>query len=38
MNALNTTAAFWEKDVRNIAGTVRMICRYITPSWRIWLT
>ena len=38
MNALNTTAAFWEKVVRNIAGTVRMMCREITPAWSTWLT
>ncbi len=38
MNALNTTAAFWYKGVRNIAGTVRMLCREMTPAWRAWLT
>src|SRR5713101_6844455 len=38
MNALNTTAAFWYKGVRNIAGTVRRICREMTPAWRAWLT
>src|SRR6266542_1888526 len=38
INALNTTAALWEKVVRNIAGTVRMMCREITPSWSIVLT
>jgi hypothetical protein len=38
MNALNKTAAFWEKVVRNIAGTVRMMCREIKPSWRTVLT
>jgi len=38
MNALNTTAAFWYKGVRNIAGTVRMICREMPPAWRAWLT
>jgi hypothetical protein len=38
MNALTTAAAFWEKVARHIAGTVRMMCREITPSWRTWLT
>src|SRR5712692_3424426 len=38
MSALNTTAAFWYKVVRNIAGTVRMICREMTPAWRTLLT
>jgi hypothetical protein len=27
INALNKTAALWEKVVRNIAGTVRMMWR-----------
>ena len=27
INALNTTAALWEKVGRNIAGTVSMMCR-----------
>ena len=27
MNALKSTVACWQKVVRNIAGTVRMMCR-----------
>jgi hypothetical protein len=38
INALNTTTALWSKVVRNMAGTVRMMCRSITPSWRTWRT
>src|SRR6266853_5704710 len=38
LNALNTTAAFWSKGVRHSAGTVRMLCREMTPTWRAWLT
>ena len=38
INALNTTAALWEKVGRNIAGTVSMMCREITPAWRALLT
>jgi hypothetical protein len=38
IHALNTTAAFWEKGVRHMAGTVRMMWREITPAWSIVLT
>jgi len=31
MHALPTSAALWSKVVRNMAGTVRMLCRSITP-------
>jgi hypothetical protein len=38
MPALPRTAACWEQGVRNLAGTVRMLGRSITPVWRTWLT
>ena len=41
LNALNTTAAFWEQGVRHSAGTVRMRCRALPPAWSrvlTWLT
>jgi hypothetical protein len=38
MHALPTSAALWSKVVRNMAGTVRMLCRSITPAWSLWLT
>jgi hypothetical protein len=35
LNVLNKTAALWQKVVRNMAGTVKMMWREITPSWSI---
>ena len=38
LKALSTPAAFCSKVLRNIAGTVSMLCREMTPSCSTWLT
>jgi hypothetical protein len=37
LHARHTTGAVWETMGRNIAGTVRRMGRYLTPSCRPWL-